>query len=84
MENCMSKKKSYMDSNNILNESFFKKLKKLLSFSQKLKPKGNSTQQVHDNIRQFNKGVDGFEKAWEKLYGKKIRLDRLTINDFKK
>ena len=48
-----------------------------------MRPKGSTERQVADNIRDFNKGVEGFEKAWEKLYGKKIDLDRLTVNDFK-
>ena len=54
-----------------------------LIITKKLKPKGSNQRQITDKIRNFNKGVDGFEKAWEKLYGRKIHLDRLTVNDFK-
>jgi hypothetical protein len=73
-----------MNTNRILSESFFKNLKKTLSkLTKKMRPKGSNQRQVIDNINDFNKGVEGFEKAWEKLYGKKINLDRLTINDFK-
>jgi hypothetical protein len=80
----MQKKSSYMNTNRILSESFFKNLKKTLSkLTKKMRPKGSNQRQVIDNINDFNKGVEGFEKAWEKLYGKKINLDRLTINDFK-
>ena len=80
----MRNKNSYMDTNQLLSESFFKNLKRTLSkLTKKLRPKGSTERQVADNIRDFNKGVEGFEKAWEKLYGKKIDLDRLTVNDFK-
>ena len=80
----MRKKNSYMETNQLLSESFFKNLKKTLSkLTKKMKPKGSNQRQVIDNINDFNKGVEGFEKAWEKLYGKKINLDRLTVNDFK-
>jgi len=73
-----------MNTNRILTESFFKNLKKTLSkLTKKMRPKGSNQRQVIDNINDFNKGVEGFEKAWEKLYGKKINLDRLTVNDFK-
>ena len=79
------KKKSYMNKNNLLSESFFTKLAKLLNISKRLQPKNKRfPDKTIADIKNFNKGVDGFEKAWEKLYGKKIHLDRLTIDDLPK
>ena len=78
----MSKKKSYMDTSNILNEgtlgqlfkSFFDKINKL-----KQKAKNRKVKKHMDGM---NAHVDALEKIMSKLYGHDITLSRYTEKDF--
>ena len=80
----MSKKKSYMDKKNIIEEGaissflrgLFKGKKKLNRDVVKFK-KG-----VEKSVKDYNNASERFEKAIAKQYGKKIKTKRMTVDDF--
>ena len=77
----MSKKKSYMDKDNILSEGALKDFllglikgkKGLKRDVVKLKNK------LEKNVNTFNKTQSALEKAIEKQYGKKVKLKRQDV-----
>ena len=80
----MSKKKSYMDKDNILTEGAIKSF--LLGlFKGKERMKGDVAKykiQVEKSVNNYNKATSKFEKAFEKQFGKKIKFPRQTIDNF--
>mgnify|MGYP003151080670 CR=1 FL=1 len=78
----MSKKKSYMNHNNLLNEGFFNKLFKLFKIDNTLKDKVKSSFGVRKKLKKLNNSVSGLEKALENEFGKKIPLEKFKLSDF--
>ena len=88
----MKNKKSYMNSKNVMSESFLDKVIQKLAptlqskaeqqylkkKSKKLKKLETELQQSEDNL---NAAVAKFENAFEETTGKKIKLDDLSIED---
>ena len=80
----MSKKKSYMNVNNILTEGaignflrgLFKGKKKLNRDVIKHKRK------LEKSVKDYNDATSRFEKAFEKQFGKKVKFKRQTVDDF--
>jgi len=80
----MSKKKSYMDKENILTEGaigsflrgLFKGKKRLDRDVSKYK------HELEKSIEKTNAATNKFEKAFEKQFGKKVKFQRQTIDDF--
>jgi hypothetical protein len=79
----MSKKNSYMDRKNILSEGalmqflrgLFKGKKGLERDAYKLEKK------LDKNVKTYNKIQGDLEKSIEKMYGTKVELDRITVDD---
>ena len=78
----MSKKKSYMNQNNLLNEGFFDKLFKLFKTDSKVKSKVKSNPKIKTQLKKLNNTVSGLEKALEDEFGYKIPLDKYKLSDF--
>ena len=78
----MSNKKSYMNSNNILSEGFFDKLKTIVK---RLKPdekkKLKKSLKVKSALFSLNKSVGSIEKAWKDMYGVDVKLDKFKLSD---
>jgi hypothetical protein len=83
----MSKKKSYMDRNNLLGEGFFSAIKKLF----KGKKLGKDPQikaninKMNNNFSAIEKSLQDIENRLEKKHGvkaRKVKLPRLTPSDF--
>lgn len=78
----MSNEKSYMNSNNIISEGFFDKLKTIIK---RLKPdekkKLKKSLKVKSALFSLNKSVGGIEKAWKDMYGVDVKLDRFKLSD---
>ena len=79
----MSKKKSYMNRKNILNEGFFEKVLKFL----KIKPtpeikKKIKSRDMLDKVFKFNKSAEKLEKALSNLLDKKVTLDGAKLSYF--
>tara|TARA_Y100000593_G_C4277458_1_gene320876 strand:- start:396 stop:653 length:258 start_codon:yes stop_codon:yes gene_type:complete len=79
----MSKKKSYMDKNNIMTEGAIGDfLRGLFYGKSRLQKKSKRLNKALDKtIDQFNKGAERLEKAIEKQYGKKVKLPRQSKED---
>ena len=85
----MSKKKSYMNKSNLINEGFFDKIKSFLR--KRPKPKGKQKISFLNGIKlalkvsDLNKSVDKFEKSLKKELGDDYPdLPRYTPEDFLK
>jgi len=79
----MSKKKSYMDLKNVLNEGFFDNLLQIFN----IYPKLNRNKQIKKNIVDLNSKVANLEQMMNdemKEYGskKKIKLNKFKLKDF--
>ena len=78
----MSKKKSYMDRGNIIEEGLFKTVYNLLISKPALK-KNKSFQK---SLKDLNKSIDKLEKSMNKsaeMKGtKKVKLDKYNLKDF--
>ena len=81
----MSNKKSYMNSNNIISEGFFDKLKTIIK---RLKPdekkKLKKSLKVKSALFSMNKSVSSIEKALKDTYGVDVKLDKFKLSDFVK
>ena len=79
----MSKKKSYMDITNILSEGAFTNfLKGLIKGKSGLKrDAARLEKKLEKNVKSYNKTQSDLERAIEKQYGKKVKLDRITVDD---
>ena len=82
----MSKKKSYMDNENILVEGFFSKLKKLLKLSPKEQKVLKKNKSFITSFRSLGKATSELEDAINqdlKRLGKPpIKLDKYELSDF--
>ena len=86
----MSKKKSYMNNSNILNEGFFDKLSKFLKDRPIVKGKKKlgvlKSLKLALGISGLNKAIDDFEKASRKHLGddfpKDFKVPRFEPKDF--
>ena len=79
----MSKKKSYMNKNNVVSEGFYKDF-----FKKLFKGKKGLQKDVHKLSKDLEKQVNiintsqsKLEKAIEKQYGKKVKLQRTSVDD---
>jgi hypothetical protein len=90
-ERKMSDRKSYMDKENLLGESFFGAIKKMfkgkkLSKSKDPQIKANINK-MNDNFESIEKSLQDIENRIEKQYGgkaRKVKLPRFTSSDFLK
>ena len=82
----MSKKKSYMNNENILAENFFSKLAKLLGFPSKAEKLLKKDKKIVSGFKNLNKGVQDIEDAMNKTakeFGlKKVKLSKYKLSDF--
>ena len=76
----MSKKKSYMDKNNILSEGFFDKIAKVLGIS---KNKIKKDPKLNNQVKKLNQSVSDLEKSIKKAWGSSIKLNKFKVDDFK-
>tara|TARA_B100000287_G_scaffold257394_1_gene241969 strand:+ start:615 stop:863 length:249 start_codon:yes stop_codon:yes gene_type:complete len=81
----MSKKKSYMDNENIIAEGFFSKLFKAIK-DNNVKKKIKKDKELNKHIKSLNKRTQSLEdrlNGYLKAAGKKpIKLDTYTLKDF--
>ena len=90
----MSKKKSYMDKNNIITEGFFGKLAKVLGLSssqekqlKKDKKIQNIINDLNSDIKELNSDVKEFERLATKAYknlgiDRKVDITKYKLKDF--
>ena len=80
----MSKKKSYMDKENILSEGALTSFLKGLFKGKKGLDRDvrKSKYELEKSVDKYNAATDKFEKAFEKQFGKKVKFPRQTIDDF--
>ena len=78
----MSKKKSYMNHNNLLSEGFFSKLFKFFKSDSTTEKKVKSSFGVKKQLKKLNNSVSDLEKALENEFGKKIPLEKFKLSDF--
>ena len=78
------RRNSYMNQKNILSEGFFDKLANIFK---RTKPKKQTKKlkkhqkDIKKTLDDINKEIYGLEKGFEKLYGKKFKFSRMTVND---
>ena len=79
----MSKKKSYMDTVNIIKEGTISTvLRALFKGKSKLKRDAYKTKvKLEKNIKDFNAKQKSLEKNIEKIWGKKVKLPRADFDD---
>jgi len=90
----MSKKKSYMNNENILAEGFFSKLRKALGLSVDVEKKLKKDKEFSNSLDDLNTSLKDFEdelnkrfRELNKLQNKKhkdVKLDKYTVKDFLK
>ena len=85
----MSKKKSYMNNENILAENFFSKLARLLGFPSKAEKLLRKDKKIMSGLKDLNKGIRDIEdgiNAYRKEFGlgkgKKVKVDKYKLSDF--
>ena len=79
----MRKKKSYMNTNSILSEGFFDKLKNFLRLRPKIDKKEFFAKGMSKEINSLNKATDKFEQSLKKRFGDDYPdLPRFTWRDF--
>ena len=79
----MSKKKSYMNRNNLLSEGFFDKLFKKFNIKDKeTQKKVKSDRTLAQAVKRLNKSTEDMEARLQKTTGKKIKLQRYNVLDF--
>ena len=78
----MSKKKSYMNKNNILVEGFFSKITKILGLSSSEKSKLKKDKKITKSLKLLNNSQSELEKSLSDLTGKKVKLNRYSLKDF--
>tara|TARA_R100000008_G_C3558177_1_gene154433 strand:- start:48 stop:281 length:234 start_codon:yes stop_codon:yes gene_type:complete len=76
----MSKKKSYMDNTNIIQEGFFETLKKYLIKYPKLK----KDKKVRSSLKSLNHEIKELEKMFRDLdpKNKRLKLSKYKLTDF--
>ena len=81
----MSKKKSYMNNENILSEGFFSKLGKILGLSSKEEKILKKNPKLKSSLKKYNNSWKSLEKDIQDLTGnKKFKFphQKFTIKDF--
>ena len=79
----MSKKKSYMNRNNLLSEGFFDKLFKKFNIKDKeTQKKVKNDRTLSQAVKKLNKSTKEMEARLQKTTGKKIKLQRYNVLDF--
>ena len=79
----MSKKKSYMNKENIIAEGFFSKLKSIFKLSPDKVKKVKNDKKVKKSINQLNKNWDDLADMFAKDYGiKKPKFQKFKVSDF--
>jgi|TARA_R100000479_G_scaffold158440_1_gene95386 hypothetical protein len=83
----VSKKKSYMNNENILAENFFSKLARLLGFPSKAEKLLRKDKKIMSGFKDLNRGVQDIEdgiNAYRKKFGlgKKVKLSKYKLSDF--
>ena len=83
----MSKKKSYMNKNNLLAEGFFNKIAKILRLSTSQEKQLKKNKKVQGILKDLNNDVAEFEKlaseAFEELgIDRKVDITRYKLKDF--
>ena len=73
-------KRSYMDSKNILSESFFSKVRKFFGLDLEKHLKGDK--EFRHSLKDLNGSVSDFNKYFTKTYGKKLKLSKFNLLDF--
>ena len=74
------KKKSYMNSQNILSEGFLTKLLKKFGVGRSEREKIKNDPELNKTLDKMNKGVDEYEKHISKVLGRKIKFQRYTLD----
>lgn len=72
----MSKKKSYMDKDNILSEGILDKLFKFLKLDKSEQDKVKKDRKLKNVISDFNNAQKKLEKSLHKYTGEKVKLTR--------
>ena len=81
----MSKKKSYMDRENLINEGFFSKLFKKHKIKDKdVKEKVMKAPKVKKALADYQKSVRDLEEYISKISGKKVDLKYFSTKDYMK
>ena len=83
----MSKKKSYMNKSNLINEGFFDNLLKIFKIFPNLNKSNKVKKKIKKDIKDLNYDISNLEKMMNdemKQYGsnKKIKLTNLKLKDF--
>ena len=82
----MSKKKSYMNNENILAENFFSKLARLLGFPSKAEKLLRKDKKIMSGLKDLNKSMQDVEDALNrtaKRFGlKKVKVNKYKLSDF--
>ena len=83
----MSKKKSYMDRENILSEGFFDKIFKTIkgvrNFTKDKKNNLKIDKKLKGYLKNLNKSTNDIEKHFKKAYGVDVNLDKFDAKDFR-
>ena len=74
------KKKSYMNSQNILSEGFLTKLLKKFGVGRSETEKIKNDPELNKTLDKVNKSVDAYEKRISKVLGRKIKFQRYTLD----
>ena len=83
----MSKKKSYMNKNNLITEGFFSKIAKMLGLSSSEERKLKKNKKVQNIIKDLNNDVTEFEKLASEAFkdigiDRKIDVTKYKLKDF--
>ena len=78
----MKRKKSYMDSNNILSENWLKKLTQAFKSGAMRRKKKDIPKKVYDKLSNVNDAVDDYRKEYKKLFGHSPDITDFRLSDF--
>jgi hypothetical protein len=78
----MSKKKSYMNKENIIAEGFFSKLKSIFKLSPDKVKKIKKDKKVKKSVKQLNKNWSDLSDMFAKDYGIKPKFEKFKVSDF--
>ena len=86
MEKIMRKKKSYMDNKNVLRESFFDKIKKMLGLSTSQEKELKKNKKIIKIFKDLNSDVKEFEKQAEDMFKdlgikRKVNIKKYQLKD---
>ena len=78
----MKRKKSYMNTNNILSENWLKNLMQAFKSGKMRKNKQEIPKKIYDTLDDLNDNVSDLEAALSRIAGKKLNLQRFDVSDF--